>query len=72
MLNDGLFHRSDSRALLIPRPDVSHANMLFPLPAAAADAGDAAEDPGSDAHSEGSVLTRDSASDPHPRPPVEH
>lgn len=37
----------------------SHANLLYPLLTVAADAGDAAEDPGPDGHSEGGVLTQE-------------
>lgn len=45
-------------------PSRSGSNALSPLLAVAADAGDAAEDPGSDAHSEGSLLRRDGAHKP--------
>lgn len=55
------FGRQTARWLLIRvrTQRRSHANLLFPLLTVAADAGDAAEDPGPDAHSEGGVLTRD-------------
>lgn len=42
----------------------SHANVVSPVPAVAADAGDAPEDPGSDAHAEGSVLRKDGVNKP--------
>lgn len=42
----------------------SHSNVIFPVLTVEADAGDAPEDPGSDAHTEGSILRQDGVNKP--------
>lgn len=42
----------------------SHSNVIFPVLAVEADAGDAPEDPGSDAHAKGSIVRQDGMNKP--------